>query len=316
MKTYKKKPLTYSEQVELLKNRGLIINNVSRAERYLSEISYYRLSAYYIPYCSAKDCFDTGSTFDHILNLYLFDRELRLIVFDAIERIEVAIRTQMIYQLSHKYKDSHWQDNAAIFKPPFTNNRTGKIVHIYQETQNIINKHKTSDRPEVFIKHYTATYNSPKNPPGWMSIEILTIGELSRLYTAFKKNSDRQSIAHFFGLPHKVFTSWLHTLVYVRNICAHHSRLWNREFAIRPEVIRNPNKPWVGKEFDSNNHRCFYFICVLKYLLRSANPSNSFRERFIALLEKYPNVPIGYMGIPTTDGTTLIDWKNEPLWIS
>lgn len=126
MKTYKKKPLTYSQQVDLLKSRGLHFENISRAERYLSEISYYRLSAYFLPFCSKKDKFNDNASFDRILDLYLFDRELRLLVFDAIERIEVAIRTQMIYQLSHKYNDSHWQDNAALFNPPVTNPRSGK----------------------------------------------------------------------------------------------------------------------------------------------------------------------------------------------
>lgn len=313
MRTYKKKPLTYTEQVQLLQKRGLIVNDIHRAERYLSVISYYRLSAYFLPYYGKKDQFVAGTTFDMVLDLYLFDRELRLIVFDAIERIEIAIRTQMIYKLSHKYNDSHWQDNAAIFNPPSINLRTGKTIDVYQETQEIIQKHKSAKHSEVFIKHYVSTYNKPANPPSWMSVELLTIGELSRLYTALKNNSDRQEIADFFGLPHKVFTSWLHTLAYVRNICAHHARLWNRDFAIKPEVIRKPRHPWIDQTFNSNNHRCFYFLSIVKYFLISANPGNHLKERLIALFEEYPSVPIAYLGIPTTNGT-MIDWKLQPIW--
>lgn len=314
MRAYIKKPLTIAEQVGLLQDRGLIVNDIGRAERYLSVISYYRLSAYFIPYCITKDKFVVGSTFDNILDLYLFDRELRLVVFDAIERIEVAIRTQIVNQLSHKYKDSHWQDDISLFKPPFTNPRTGTAQYIYQETQDIIERNKTKKNPQVFIKHYVSTYNKPANPPSWMSIELLTIGELSRLYSALKESSDRKGIAAFFGLHHSVFSSWLHTLVYVRNICAHHGRLWNIDFAIKPEALLKPEHPWLDKIFNSNNHRCFYFLSVLKYLLISINPNNHFKEKLLALFEKYPAVPIAYMGIPTTDGVNLIDWKRQPIW--
>lgn len=316
MSIYNKLPLTYSQQVELLKSRGLHFGNISRAERYLSEISYYRLSAYFLPFCSTKDKFNNNTSFDNILDLYLFDRELRLLVFDAIERIEVAIRTQIIYQLSHKYNDSHWQDNASLFQPPVTSSRSGKTNNIYQDTQDIITNHKNSKHPEVFIKHYNLRYDYPENPPGWMCIELLTIGELSRLYNALKKNEDKQGIANFFGLHHTIFTSWLHSLVYVRNICAHHSRLWNRDLAIKPEVIKKPKKPWIDKAFDSNNHRCFYVLSVIKYLLLSANPGNHLKDHLIMLLEKYQEVPIKYIGIPTIDGKTLIDWKIQPLWRS
>lgn len=314
MKTYKKKPLLYSDQIQLLKKRGLNFKDENRAERYLNEISYYRLSAYCLPFQKVKDCFDKDATFENILDLYLFDRELRLLVFDAIERIEIAIRAQMIYSLAHKYKDSHWHDNAAIFKPPYINSRTGYVTDIYDDTQLIIEKHLNAKHPEVFIKHYKLNYNDPYNPPSWMSIEILTIGELSRLYTALINNADKQVISKFFGLHHTVFTSWLHTIVYVRNLCAHHSRLWNRDFAIKPDVLQKPQKAWIKPLFNANNHRTFYFLCMLKYLLASANPTNHFRQKLEALILKYPNTPIKFMGIPTIDGTTMIKWEEEDLW--
>ena len=314
MRTYKKKPLFYAQQIALYKSRGLTIDDEPNADRYLHEISYYRLSAYALPFQRVKDSYDGGTTFQNILDLYLFDRELRLLVFDAIERIEIAIRSQMIYTLAHKYNDAHWQDNASLFNPPYTNPRTGKATDIYADTQEIIFRHLNAKHPEVFIKHYKTEYNNPQNPPSWMSIELLTIGELSRLYTALKKNEDRNAIAKFFSLHHTVFTSWLHTLVYVRNLCAHHSRLWNREFAIKPEVLLHPQKNWIQSAFNTNNHRTFYFLCILKYFLQAANPTNHLKEKLEALFHKYPATPIQFMGIPTSDGVTLINWKTEPLW--
>ena len=309
---YNKPPLTYAQQIALMESRGLVIADKARAERYLNEISYYRLSAYSLPYQQVKDKFNTGTTFDNVLDLYLFDRELRLIIFDVIERIEVAIRAQIIYQLSHKY-GSHWQDDASIFNPSRVT-PMGYTIDIFGETQKIIQDSCAAKHPEVFIKHYKTNYTAPVNPPSWMSIELLTIGQLSRLYTAIKSNTDRKDIADYFGLHHSAFTSWLHTITYVRNICAHHSRLWNREFAIKPELLLKPQRPWMTVSFLNNNNRTFYFLCALKYLLGSANPSNHFKNKLQALIQKYPTTPIQFLGIPSDGKGNLIDWENEPLW--
>ena len=314
MRTYKKKPLLYREQIDLLKSRGLTFADEEKAIQYLQEISYYRLSAYCIPFQKEKDVYNSTTSFENIIDLYLFDRELRMLVFDSIERIEIAIRAQMIYIMSHKYNDSHWQDNSSLFRMPYTNIRTGKTYHIFADIQNSIKKQLDAKHPEVFIKHYKLSYNDPQNPPSWMSIELLSIGELSRLYTDIKENSDRKDIASFFGLHHSVFTSWLHTIVYVRNICAHHGRLWNREFAIKPEILRNPSQNWIQAKFNSNSHRTFYFLCILKYLLKSASPSNHFKTKLEKLFAKYPTLPIQFLGIPTNDEGTLVEWRNEPVW--
>lgn len=104
---YNKIPLSFQDQITLLKSRGLEIDNEPKALSYLQEISYYRLSAYFLPYQNAKDKFEPNITFDQIIKTYSFDRELRLLVFDCIERIEVAIRTQIVYQMSLHYNDSH-----------------------------------------------------------------------------------------------------------------------------------------------------------------------------------------------------------------
>lgn len=315
MDAYQKKPLQYNQQIALYKSRGLIIDNDQLAEKYLQEISYFRFSAYAIPFQKKKDKFDAGTTFQDILDLYLFDRELRFLVFDAIESIEIAIRTQMIYTLSNKYNDSHWQDNASLFNPAHTNPLTGKVVDIFADTQAIIKKHIHSKHPEVFIKHYKNTYNIPENPPSWMCVELLTIGELSRLFSALKQNADRKAIAQFFWLHHSVFKSWLHTIVYVRNLCAHHCRLWNREFAITPEVLLRPQQKWIQPAFNANNNRTFYFLCMLKYLLQTANANNNFKEKLEALFNKYPTTPIQFMGIPTSNGVQIVNWKTEDLWL-
>lgn len=312
--TYNKAPLSIDDQIVLLESRGLTIDNPIKAEEYLSAISYYRLSAYFLPYQKTKDTFNSEVTFKQIINTYSFDRELRLLVFDCIERIEVAIRTQLVHIMSLNHQDSHWQDNQAHFITPYYN-KIGNRVDPYSDFQALISKAKSARTPEVFIKHYTDTYNSPANPPAWMCFELLTIGELSHFYRGLRNNSDKKQIADYFGVHHTVFTSWLHSLTYVRNICAHHARLWNKDLSIEPELLIKPRGNWISPPFH-NNSRTFYFICVLKYLLQHANAGNNLKNKLEALFSKYPNIPVRFMGIPSVGGnsTELLDWQNEPLW--
>ena len=311
-KVYHKAPLTFQEQLLLLNSRGLVIADESKAISYLQEISYYRLSAYFLPYQAVKDKFNEGVTFEQIIDTYSFDREVRLLVFDCIERIEIAIRTQIIYGMALHYHDSHWQDNKSLFITPFYN-KIGSLIDPFSDLQSIISKAKTVRAPEVFIKHYIDNYSSPANPPSWMCLELLTVGELSHLFRGLKNNSDKKRIADFFGVHHTVFTSWLHTLTYVRNICAHHSRLWNRDFAIEPDRLIKAVGPWIGPAFQ-NNKRTFYFICVLRYLLLRANPGNRLKAKIDALFAKYPSVPIQFLGIPSDGKGNMLNWQNEPLW--
>lgn len=135
MRTYSKPALTIDEQIGLLEKRGLSIHDHDRAARHLSNISYYRLSAYMLPYRLVDACgkymdqFVAGTTWDCVYDLYKFDRKLRLLVFDAIERIEIALRTQVSYQSSHKY-GSHWQNMPEIF---LSRNKQRSGLSVYDE---------------------------------------------------------------------------------------------------------------------------------------------------------------------------------------
>ncbi len=295
-----------------MKKRGLTVDNEEKAISYLKSISYYRLSAYFLPYQAEKDKFNKGITFKQIIRTYTFDRELRLIIFDCIERIEVAIRTQLIYSMSITYNDAHWHDKKHYFAKPYKNNR-GEIIDPFKELKNIIERAQNNTRREVFIIHYMDTYSQPANPPSWMCLELLTIGELSHTYKGLAKNEDKKRIADYFGLHYEVFESWLHTLTYVRNLCAHHSRLWNRELAIIPKKLNKPQGHWLDTSFE-NNKRVFYFISILKYLLDRANPGNNLRNKIEILFNKYTTIPIQYLGIPSDGQGNLLDWKQQALW--
>ena len=316
MEQYIKPPLTFSLQVDLLESRGLLIDDRKRVERHLANISYYRLSAYMLPYKNRLDgtileTFREGCTWDMVYDLYIFDRKLRLLVFDAIERLEIAIRTQIIYQLSHKY-NSHWQDRPEIFKAPTLKIlRDGRVVtfDVYADIQKHIKEQLTSNKAEVFIQHYVNKYDVPKNPPSWMSIEIMYFNHLSRICRGLKNRADVNGIASYFCLPPQTFCSWLHTLNYVRNICAHHARLWNRDLNIVPEKLSFSKKlQWINDAETARRTKVYYFFCMLNYLLQTANPTSSFNSNLQSLLEEYKDtVSLNAMGFPK-------DWKNEPLW--
>jgi abortive infection bacteriophage resistance protein len=128
---YDKRPLTFAGQLQQLKDRNLIVHDDASALHYLEQISYYRLSAYFLPYQSSKDSFDEKATFDLIVDTYSFDRELRLLVFDCIERIEIAIRTQFIYCMAMHYEDSHWQDNQTYLLDLTSIRRENKLTLIW-----------------------------------------------------------------------------------------------------------------------------------------------------------------------------------------
>ena len=315
MEQYNKQPLTYNEQIDLLTSRGLSIPDRQRAERHLKNISYYRLSAYMLPYKekidgSISNRFKDGTTWDKVYRLYVFDRKLRLLVFDAIERIEIAVRAQIVHQLSHKY-GSHWQDNPEIFKPAKKVKTKDKIItkDVFAEIQKHIKDQLDNNSAEVFIQHYKSKYNSPPNPPSWMCVEIMYFKQLSRICDALKQRKDVSGISNHFNLPPEIFCSWLHTINYVRNICAHHHRLWNRALSIVPEKLNfSKSLRWISGINSVQRSRLYYFLCMLDYILQTANPTSNFQTRLKSLLEEYKDVAnLRVMGFPA-------HWNEEELW--
>ena len=313
---YTKQPKTYEEQVDILKDRGLHIEDKNRTIRHLSAISYYRLSAYMLPYKVWKnnertDDFVANTTWSNVYDLYVFDRKLRLLVFDAIERIEIAIRSQIIYQLSLKY-GSHWQDKKDIFeiKSHIRKDDDKEItIDVYKDIQKHIKDQLASNKAEVFIKHYAQNYEPPVNPPSWMSVEIMYFNHLSQICNNLKERKDKAAIAKWFGLPPEIFCSWLHSINFVRNICAHHARLWNRDFNIVPAKLDfSKDKIWVSNPATIQRSKLYYFVCMVNYLLQTANPRSNFKNSLIALIEEYKHVVnTGYMGFPA-------NWKDERIW--
>lgn len=292
---YDKPALSFEEQIELLKSRGLTVPDVARAANYLSNISYYRLSAYMLPLKVAeKNEFRSGVTFDDVLGLYLFDREYRLLIFDAVERIEIAFRTQISYQLAHQ-GGPFWFEDRNNFRD----------ADRWREQLESIDA-EVARAKEVFKEHFFEKYDEHERMPVWMTSEVLSLGLLSKIYRNLKMSEGKKRIARQFGIGNPVvLESWMQSITYVRNICAHHSRLWNRVLTIRPEYLRRPVNIWLTQEAD--NQKAYYFTCCVFYMVRSINPHTRFGVHLRTLLSRYPKLRLESMGFP--DG-----WQRDPFW--
>lgn len=295
--SYSKQLISFTDQITLLKQRGMVLGNETKALYLLQNISYYRLSGYWYPLLSDKQrhIFKPGSTFEAAYNIYKFDSELRKLIIAELEKIEVAVRTQTAYILSTQYH-AHWFEDSSLFSNPV---RHTKVLAKIEEEYN------RSD--EEFITAFKAKY-SDHFPPSWMTMEIASFGTLSILYGNLQPGRAKRSIAAYFGLPDTVFASWLHCIVYVRNICAHHSRLWNRILSIRPLMPRSPRNTFIALPA-SGTQQTYFVLSMIIYLLNTVNPNHSFISRFKELLNRYPSIDVRAMGFP-------INWENEKLWES
>lgn len=293
---FTKLALTYEQQLQQLKDRGLLIPDEAKALFLLENISYYRLSGYWFPLLADKinHIFKPTASFDTAFKIYCFDKELRKLLISELEKIEVAIRAKMVYVLSRAYGPFWFQDPMLFTTPVGHANSLNKINEEFNRSD------------EEFIAAFKQKYSDPL-PPSWITMEITSFGTLSILYSRLKPGRSKRDIANYFGLPDSVFSSWMHSIVYIRNVCAHHTRLWNRVMSITPYLPNNPRKAWI-KNTVANN-RSYFMLCMVKYMLATVNPGNSFTEKVKQLFEKYPNIDSKAMGF--TD-----NWDQEPLWLN
>ena len=315
---YNKPHLTFEQQLDKIKSNGLIVSNDAFAIKKLSHSNYYRLSAYFLPFQYPKNStynnkFFNDVEFEQIINLYDFDAKLRRLIFGALEVIEIYIRTQIAYHHSLKYgafgylEQANFQCNDVVFDDMM---------------EDIKKESKRSD--EMFIKHFKEKYNTT-DLPLWSVVEVLSLGTLSKLFYAMH-NDDKKSVCAQIPVTTTVFGKWLHSLTIIRNICAHHSRVWNKElrvpFAIPSRnVLFDPLRKikkmkfteekdgellYENKEFD-NNSSIFFALSVIKYLFDNIGEEVEFVSELKSLLASHPNIDTKAMGF--IDG-----WENLDIW--
>jgi len=298
---YSKPYLTLLQQVRHLAGYGLIVGDEAWAEHCLARVGYYRLSAYWYPFrksvthidpatgqdsTTVLSAFKGGTNFDTIMALYVFDKKLRMIVLDALERVEVAIRTDIALLLGQVSPVAHRDPNALDGKFARLPNPRRPATTLHAEwLSNIDDKARRSK--EDFVKHFDRTYQG--DLPIWMSTELWDFGALSMFYSGMK-TKDRDFIAAQYGqLTGREFSTWLRCLNDVRNVCAHHSRLWNRPLSSAPRWPTLGRMPALDQLSPPQaNHRLYAAIIVLHTLLRRINPTSQWTERLATHLETFP----------------------------
>jgi abortive infection bacteriophage resistance protein len=329
---YTKPWQSYEEQLDLLISRGLRVTDRPKALEYLQRIGYYRLSGYWFPFRErsgpltlldgrgrkpatadkvmtiALDDFKSGATFENAVGLYVFDKKLRLLAMDALERIEIALRVDISHTLGKLDPFAYLRPD--LFHQSFSRDlNNGRGVTRHHEW---LSKHARliTDSKEEFVRHNKSKYGLPLAI--WVACEVWDFGTLSRLYAGMRE-VEQDAISARYGIHNgRVFATWLRSLNYLRNVCAHHSRLWNRNIVDQPKLPLVSEVPWI-EPFKDNTRlraRCFLLLRIARHLLQAVNPNSSWPDRMKAhLLENFPDLNhlgLNLAGMGAPDG-----WEND-----
>ena len=292
---YEKDYLSFIEQADLLISRGLECEQEELIKR-LESVNYYRLSGYLFPFKQEdSDNYYPGSKLSVIWDRYRFDRQLRFLVLDGIERIEVALKTVIAYEFSSQYGPFGYLEKTNL--PLMKEENHLKMLKSIN--------HETKRSKDMFVKHFFEKYgDTHEYLPLWMAVEIMSFGTILSFFRGLP-TTIKQEISSKFNIHDKVLESWLTSLNAVRNICAHHSRLWNRELGYKP-IIPVKNNNW-NKPFRIKNNSIFGILSIINYMLDIIIPSSKWNKRLGTLLTNFPEIPLKDMGFPK-------DWKKHEVW--
>jgi abortive infection bacteriophage resistance protein len=301
---FKKTWLSYADQVQLLVERGLVVADESFAEQLLAHLNYYRFSGYCLAFESERHTFVTGTTFEQVASAYEFDLKLRDLLTEALEVVEVDLRTDIAYLFGERYGAfghtlaSNFFASSATLYAPFAH--ADWLDRLREE----------ADRSsELFVSHFRRTHSEFPDLPIWIATEVMSFGGLSKMFSGMLKK-DQRGVAHRYGLQPLVLRKAMHHFVYIRNLCAHHSRLWDRVWNIKPELPAGKN--WQPPLLPGNN-RLFATLLLLRQMMQRIPAVQPFalnwKARVTAHLGSPPSSldPLSLMGLTA-------DWAQHPIW--
>lgn len=294
---YAKPWLPYPDQVARLIQRGLSVPDAAAAERFLMHVNYYRFSGYCLAFEQQRHVFLPDIAFDDIAGAYAFDAVLRDLLTEALEVVEIDVRACLAHCFGQRH-DAFGHADAANFFYRF--DHADWMQHVHEEV----------DRStELFVRHFRATYADYPDLPVWILSEVMSFGTLTRMYRGMER-VDQREIAGRYGLQNADFGSILLHLAYVRNLCAHHCRIWDRIWSVKAILPRGPM--WQPPTMPGNE-RLFSTVCLIRHLLRRCpavtDVAAQWRDRVLALLTQPPKTPRAQecMGMPA-------NWDKHPVW--
>ena len=301
---YTKPFLTFDQQADLLIERGLCSSREDICH-YLRQVNYYRLCGYWHPFYQRDEkgiClqqFREGTTIEKIWRQYTFDRQFRVLMMDAIERVEISLRTKFAYYTAKAYGAFAYANRSTYRENPHTpplradaptrerrkyENRCKKNNFDLRHSQ-ILRRLNSQFRLslEKSAKHFNRNYTNPY-PPIWIATEFMTFNMVASLIEMSEKSIIKQ-IADDYLLPKPVFLSWLQGINEIRNICAHHSRLWNRTLGVQFKIPKYKKTPELRKMMEVHpSNKMFFGTIVLRLLLGNIAPQSKWQDRWEALL--------------------------------
>lgn len=311
---FNKPHLSMPEQIQRLRDRGMRIDATEYAIEHLSIIGYYRLSSYWyhmeIPAESEDERshnFLPGTTFEDVVRVYVYDQRLRLLVLEALERLEIGIRAKWAHYLSEE-SGSHAHLNPECFHDRSEHLKSLGIL---------IGEVERSRLNSCEIRHYLKNYNMPVIPPIWSIVSCMSFGELIRWVHNTESITVKRRIAKdVLGVPNlNLFDGITRQLGTVRNICAHHGRLWDQRFITRMPLVQTHLKaPMVAVQENITNrktiadNRIYNTLLILGHLMLLLSPGSSWPSRVADLTKSsLPARLISVMGAPE-------NWDKELLW--
>lgn len=307
---YPKAWKSFQDQLVLLQSRGLVVSDRNAALECLRRVGYYRLSGYWYPFRErvsfspltlegtkpkkpkvqtiAIDSFRSGSSFKNVMDLYVFDKKLRSLVADALERIEIALRVDISHMLG-KHNPLAYVD-SSLFKDEFVSvcsRDTGLPGH-----HRWLGKHAQliGRSREDFVAHNKKNYGLPLAI--WVACEVWDFGTMTSLFEGMKDTEQDRISEHYKISNGRILSSWLKSLNYLRNICAHHSRLWNRNMEEQPRLPPAEELDWADL-FSKDAHaraRCYLLLRMTRHLLETIHPKSTWADRLRSHLDSFPSL--------------------------
>ena len=308
---------SFEEQLELLRSRGMRIEDDASALTWLRRVGYYRLSAYWYPFrvfrhvqdaetgsirTQRTDEFVQDTSFSDAVELYVFDRRLRVLLSDALERIEVSLRVELAYRLGKSDTFAHL--HAGAFHPTFRDRRFGGDGETAFDAWQRRYGGLVARSKEDFVKHYHERHGP--DLPIWVAIEVWDFGAVSQLL-AMTRVPDQEAIAKRFGIADwKAFSSWVRALSYLRNLVAHHSRVWNRNMVSEPKMPSSHPPDWCADFAGQKDllSKPFVYLEIVRHLVEVVCPGSQWPQRVAAHLAAFPaqtsqrKLTVSAMGVP------------------
>ncbi|MBX9599111.1 MAG: Abi family protein [Burkholderiales bacterium] len=282
-------PASVDDQIKILRSRGMLVDDYAYAKDFLEEVYFHRFLSYSVPFLANGDSrrYQLNTKFADVVKVYEFDSQLRSLLLDAIEKIEISVRTQFT-NLSWKY-GSHFYLNHKLFRDHRQLNDSIERIQFQIKSGH-----------DLLVSEYYHRYNDPAMPPVWIAVELTTIGQLTKLFMNLKHAEDKEAVAQRYQIHYSVLQAIMDNLTLIRNYSAHHTRIWNRHFNFECSL---DNQHQLISHALCDGSRMYSVLVLITYILKTLGVEQPFYKRLIGLISIY-NINVDLMGFPS-------DWQDN-----